>query len=420
MKTTQLRHLAEVWTSSVDKHTVDGEVSVQLCNYTDAYKKDRVRPGPDLMRATATLDEVRRNRLRIGDSVFTKDSEDPQDIGISAYVDGEAEDFVCGYHLAIARPALSTHPRYLTWALRSRPVLDHFGNRAAGISRYGIGLSDLRAAPIPDLHPEEQRRIADFLDDRVSRIDRIIAARRDQISSLQEQRQSVAERLVWQGLDPTEPSQRVIEPGLPSPERWPTRPNRYLLREVAELSLAGDEELLSVSHLTGVTPRSEKSVTMFMADSLVGYKIVRPDDLVINTLWAWMGALGVSKDEGIVSPAYGVYRPIDREVFHPAYFDEVYRSSAYVCEMTRHSKGVWTSRLRLYPDSFLALNVMVPSMAEQQQIVREIERAVGENGAHAELLAHSIDLLTEYKSSVITAAVSGELDVTTAGSNIPG
>src|SRR5699024_9204575 len=104
VKTVEIRHLAEVWTSSVDKHTLEGELPVQLCNYTDAYKRDRVRPAPGLMRATATTDEIRRNRLRVGDSVFTKDSEDPQDIGISAFVDAEAEDFVCGYHLAIARP----------------------------------------------------------------------------------------------------------------------------------------------------------------------------------------------------------------------------------------------------------------------------------------------------------------------------
>lgn len=67
-----LRHVAEVRTSSVDKHTHAGELPVQLCNYTDVYKNDRVGPGPDLMRATATSDEVSRFRLEVGDSILTK------------------------------------------------------------------------------------------------------------------------------------------------------------------------------------------------------------------------------------------------------------------------------------------------------------------------------------------------------------
>ncbi len=60
------------------------------------------------------------------------------------------------------------------------------------------------------------------------------------------------------------------------------------MREVASPSVKGEEEMLSVSHLTGVTPRSEKTVYMFEAESTVGYKLVHTGDLVINTMWAWM------------------------------------------------------------------------------------------------------------------------------------
>ena len=67
---------------------------------------------------------------------------------------------------------------------------------------------------------------------------------------------------------------------------------------------------MTVSHLTGVTLRSEKEVNMFMAETLEGYKICRPGDLVINTLWAWMGAMGVAFQRGLVSPAYNVYRSL--------------------------------------------------------------------------------------------------------------
>ena len=94
-----------------------------------------------------------------------------------------------------------------------------------------------------------------------------------------------------------------------------------------------------MSHLTGVTPRSQKTVYMFEAESTIGYKLVRPGDLAVNTMWAWMGAAGVSTHHGIVSPSYGVYQ-IDQTTVLPGYFDVLVRTPAYICEMTRFSRGV--------------------------------------------------------------------------------
>jgi type I restriction enzyme, S subunit len=90
------------------------------------------------------------------------------------------------------------------------------------------------------------------------------------------------------------------------PEGWEIHRAKYSFREADDRSEAGDEELLSVSHKTGVTPRSQKNITMFMAESYDGHKICRPGDVVVNTMWAWMAAIGVSHHVGIVSPAYGV------------------------------------------------------------------------------------------------------------------
>jgi type I restriction enzyme S subunit len=138
---------------------------------------------------------------------------------------------------------------------------------------------------------------------------------------------------------------------------------------VDERSRTGEEELLSVSHLTGVTPRSQKNVTMFKAASYVGHKVCRPGDIVVNTLWAWMAALGAARHTGLVSPAYGIYRPRKPDGFNPGYLDYLLRTRAYVAEYIGRSTGIRASRLRLYPNQFLDIPLLRPPRAEQDQIV---------------------------------------------------
>jgi len=153
------------------------------------------------------------------------------------------------------------------------------------------------------------------------------------------------------------------------PEHWNEQRAKTFFREVDERSKTGQEELLSVSHLTGVTPRSQKKVTMFKAASYVGSKLCQPGDIVINTLWAWMAALGASRHVGIVSPAYGVYRPHSADSFNPAYLDYLLRTRAYVAEYIGRSTGIQSSRLRLYPNQFLDIALIQPPRPEQDQIV---------------------------------------------------
>lgn len=198
--------------------------------------------------------------------------------------------------------------------------------------------------------------------------------------------------------------------GLPwlgaTPAGWGLTRAKYLFREVDERSTTGKEELLSVSHLTGVTPRSLKTVTMFMAESNVGHKVCRPDDVVINTLWAWMGALGVARDTGIVSPAYGVYRPLRRSDMLPAYADHLLRTPLYSAEYQRRSTGVNSSRLRLYPEQFLRVPVLTPPVDEQAAIVRFLDWANGRLERAVRAKRKVIALLAEQKQAFVRRAVA--------------
>jgi type I restriction enzyme S subunit len=183
--------------------------------------------------------------------------------------------------------------------------------------------------------------------------------------------------------------------------------------------VSGEEELLSVSHLTGVTPRSQKNITMFMAESYVGHKLCRPGDLVINTMWAWMAALGVTQQTGLVSPSYGVYRPRQRSPLIGAFADLLFRTRPYVSEYVCRSTGIRSSRLRLYPEQFLRIQVVCPPEPEQRAILAAVESNTSETTKASMVALREIDLLREYRTRLIADVVTGKLDVREAALLLP-
>ncbi|TAW65987.1 restriction endonuclease subunit S [Rhizobium ruizarguesonis] len=197
------------------------------------------------------------------------------------------------------------------------------------------------------------------------------------------------------------------------PEHWNEQRAKTFFREVDERSHTGHEELLSVSHLTGVTPRSQKNVTMFKAASYIGSKLCQPGDIVINTLWAWMAALGTSRHVGIVSPAYGVYRPHCVDSFNPEYLDYLLRIRAYVAEYIGRSTGIRSSRLRLYPNQFLDIPLLQPPRPEQDQIVAYLRTQDAHIARFIKAKRDLIGLLTEQKQTIIEGAVTQGRDTNT-------
>jgi type I restriction enzyme S subunit len=213
------------------------------------------------------------------------------------------------------------------------------------------------------------------------------------------------------GLHPypeTKPSGVDWLPALPN--GWEIHRAKYSFREADDRSESGGEELLSVSHKTGVTPRSQKNITMFMAESYEGHKVCRPGDIVVNTMWAWMAAIGVSRHVGIVSPAYGIYRPRTAERFESKFLDYLLRTEAYRAEYLRSSRGVTTSRLRLYPPDFLNIPFVQPPLDEQRLIVRFLDWHGAQTARLIRAKKKIIALLNEQKQATIHRAVTRGLD----------
>jgi type I restriction enzyme S subunit len=158
------------------------------------------------------------------------------------------------------------------------------------------------------------------------------------------------------------------------PSDWAVLRAKFVLKEVNERSINGSEQLLSVSEHKGVVPRDSITVNMFQAENYTGYKLCKPGDVVINSLWAWHRGIGVAKHTGIVSTAYSVHRLIKPENWNPEYLSYLLRTKAYVGEYLIRSKGIWDSRLQLTGNNFLNVPVLVPPLSTQNAIVAYLDR----------------------------------------------
>ncbi len=198
----RLKYVATVQFSNVDKHTMDGEIPVRLCNYTDVYYNDHITSDLDLMEATATEKEIAKFKLEPGDVIVTKDSEDPSDIAVPALVVDGFADVLCGYHLAQIRPDVECSiGAFLTHAFASSGIMNQFHVAATGVTRFGLSKNALREAmfPVPPL--EEQRKIVRFLDEETRRMDKLIAEVQTAIECLREYRTSLISAAVTGKMD---------------------------------------------------------------------------------------------------------------------------------------------------------------------------------------------------------------------------
>lgn len=192
-----LGDVADIAFSSVDKKSIAGEIPVLLCNYTDVFYNRKIHGGLPFQSASATPTERDRWALRKGDVLFTKDSETPDEIGVSAYVTEDLPNVLCGYHLGRARPR-PTHVdgAFLAAAFTCRSSRRQFSRIANGITRFGLNLGSARRIRIPRPSLSDQRRIAHVLDT----AGWATACARASVRALHRVRQAVCARLLLGGL----------------------------------------------------------------------------------------------------------------------------------------------------------------------------------------------------------------------------
>jgi type I restriction enzyme, S subunit len=205
------------------------------------------------------------------------------------------------------------------------------------------------------------------------------------------------------------PQPPLIEGIGPLPAGWAAIRTKRLFREVDHRSTTEEAEgLLSVSKYRGVIPRDELTDKEPRADSLVGYKRCRRGDIVINKMLAWMGALGLARQDGIVSPDYTVIRPTaDAE---SSYFAYLFQTGEYIAEFLRWSNGVTPSRWRLNTEDLGRIVSILPPIRSQRAVADFLDRRTAAIDALIAKKERLIGLLQKKRQALITQAVTKGLE----------
>lgn len=306
-------------------------------------------------------------------------------------------------------PRHSLNSKYFYYQLLiARPLIEAL---AQGSTFVELSNTSLSAVPLLTPPLEVQNAIASFLDHKTAQIDALIAEKRKLIELLREKRNALISHAVTKGLNPDVP---MKDSGMEwigeIPVHWEVLKTKYVFRLSTEQAPAEhDLELLSLYTDIGVRPRRELEPKGNKASSTDGYWLVYKGDIIVNKLLAWMGAIGYSEYSGVTSPAYDVLRQI-RNV-EPKYYHYLFRCGLYLPEFRRRSRGIMDMRLRLYFDELGQIPLSCPSYEEQKEIVAYIDGKIAEIEELESLVTSAIANLGEYRTALISAAVTGKIDV---------
>lgn len=291
---------------------------------------------------------------------------------------------------AVLRPKEGLLPKYLAYAVQDGTFTHQLSRSAVGVSYPAIDEQTVKAARIPVPDMESQRRIVEFLDAELEQIDALTAEQERLVSLLIERRVALADVIM-----------ESIEADLVK--------LRFLFAPRNERA-NGDEEVLSVYRDYGVIPKNSRSDNHNVTpEDLSNYRRVSVGDLVVNKMKAWQGSVAISDFEGIVSGDYQVLRPITTR-FSSQFAHHILRSSRMIREYRIRSKGIRPSQWRLYWEDLADIRVPVPDLPVQESIERRFVD-IAEQDPVGESLESLRQLLEERRAALITAAVTGELEV---------
>ncbi len=413
----RLKTSAYYWVSNVNKVPDENELPVRLCNYTDVYYNDFVSCDMELMETTATAEEIKKFHLEVDDVVITKDSEEWDDIAISALVVKTEPNMVCGYHLAIIRPIENKLiGKYLARQFQSSAINHQFQIAATGVTRYGLPKSAIGEAIIPLPPLPEQQAIAAFLDRETGRIDALIAKKERLLELLAEQRSALISRAVTKGLDA---SVKLKPSGVEwlgdVPEHWEVKKVRRFILEHKQGYYSTDSytdegyRLLRISDFdgNGFVQTTDCPFVEKKADA-VQFLLKENDFVFARTGGA--GSFGLIKNlsEETIFASYLIRFRFDRTAY-AEFLRYAFTSKQFIHGIISNIHGGVNQNV--HAEDIKEQNVPLPPLPEQQAIAAFLDRETAKIDALSSKVTTVIERLKEYRTALISSAVTGKIDV---------
>jgi type I restriction enzyme S subunit len=302
--------------------------------------------------------------------------------------------------------------KYLYYFLFSDAFVAPFNLSMTGLIG-GVSQAAIRAIKIVVPTKDEQQKIADFLDDKCAKIDRLIAHEESTIEELKAYKQSIITEAVTKGLDKSVP---VKDSGVEwvgeVPVNWDMVRNKdlFVYRNERNFEALEDVNLISLYTDLGVVQHSDvEHTTGNKAVTADGYKIVKENDIVVNIILCWMGAIGRSAFNGVTSPAYDIYAP--KSETNSRFYNYYFRTKGFNGECFKFGRGIMLMRWRTYSNEFRAISVVKPPIEEQQRIADYLDKKCADIDSLISIKQQKIEELKEYKKSLIYEYVTGKKEV---------
>ncbi|MBE4779974.1 hypothetical protein HJ167_20475 [Vibrio parahaemolyticus] len=316
-------------------------------------------------------------------------------IGKTGIVNG---GFVSNQACCILSKPLGVNLNYVQYVINSS--LDKLLLESQGGGQQNINQDIIKNFRFFAPEKSEQEDIARYLDKKIVLIDNKIDHLTQKLHHLEEYKTALIHNAVTKGLDANGNS--LIGDDFISCRM------KDLFFESNERSKSGDEVLLSLSKYHGIRPRNLVTEKEERAESLVGYKIVKKGDLVINKMLAWDKAIAYSDFDGIVSPDYSVYRHKANNKTQTIFCVNALKDNILQEKIRGLSKGIIDSRLRLNAPQFFSLSINMPSVNGIDRINKYCIDKISLVDEACHFTNKKIALLLEYKKSLINEAVSGQ------------